>query len=70
MSCVHGITAIAWKHDKSENYCHGWLTLGSYNATYKHSIKPTQGGEFWGKNDYVKPVSAPKRKQPGRPKKQ
>jgi len=70
MPCVHGIAAIAWRHDKPENYCHGLLTLGSYNATYEHFIKPTQGEEFWEKTDYVKPVPAPKRRQPGRPKKQ
>ena len=32
--------------------------------------KPTQGEEFWKKTDYVKLVSAPKRRQSGRPKKQ
>ncbi|KEH39212.1 hypothetical protein MTR_2g090840 [Medicago truncatula] len=25
----------SWKHDKPENYRHGRLTLGSYNATYE-----------------------------------
>lgn len=70
MPCVHAIAAIAWKHDKPENYCHGWLTLGSYNATYEHFIKPTQGEEFWEKTNYERPVPAPKRRQPGRPKKQ
>jgi len=49
---------------------HGWLTLGSYNATYEHFIKSTQGEEFWEKTDYVKLVPASKRRQPERPKKQ
>jgi len=47
MSCIHGIAAIAWRHDKPENYCQGWLTLCLYNATYEHFINPTQGEEFW-----------------------
>ena len=62
MSCVHGIAAIVWRHDKLENYCHAFLTLGSYNATYEHFIKATQGEEFWEKIDYVKPVPTPKRR--------
>jgi len=42
--------------------------LGSYNATYEHFINPIQGEEFWEKPDYVKPVPAPLRRQPRRPK--
>jgi hypothetical protein len=68
--CEHGIAALAWKCEKPEDFCHGWLTMGSYNATYEHFVRPTQGMEYWEKTDFVKPVPAPIRRRPGRPKKQ
>ncbi|KAK2437560.1 hypothetical protein QL285_022434 [Trifolium repens] len=68
--CEHGIAALAWKCEKPEDFCHGWLTMGSYNATYEHFVRPTQGMEYWEKTDFVKPVPAPIRSRPGRPKKQ
>jgi hypothetical protein len=66
----HGIAALAWKCEKSEDFCHVCLTMGSYNATYEHFVRPTQGIEYWEKTDYVKLVPAPVRRRPGRPKKQ
>ncbi|KAK2412396.1 hypothetical protein QL285_047593 [Trifolium repens] len=68
--CEHGIAALAWKCEKPEDFCRGWLTMGSYNATYEHFVRPTQGMEYWEKTDFVKPVPAAIRRRPGRPKKQ
>jgi hypothetical protein len=70
MPCEHGIAALAWKKEKPEEFCHGWLTIGSYNATYKHFVKPIQGIQYWEKTEYVKLVPASVRRRPGRPKKQ
>ncbi|PNX87801.1 hypothetical protein L195_g043898 [Trifolium pratense] len=70
MPCQHVVAALAWKREKPEDFCHGWLTMGSYNATYEHFVRPTQGLEYWQKTPHVKHVPAPVRRRPGRPKKQ
>ncbi|GAU51118.1 hypothetical protein TSUD_281380 [Trifolium subterraneum] len=70
MPCEHAVVALAWKHERPGEFCHGWLTMGSYNATYEHFVKPTQGLEYWEKTYFVKLVPAPLRRRPGRPKKQ
>ena len=44
--------------------------MGSYNATYEHFIKPTQGEEYWEPTSYDRPTPAPIKRRPGRPKKQ
>lgn len=69
MPCEHACAAIAWMREKPEDYCHGWLTLEAYNATYKFCVRPAEGQEYWEPTDYIRPVPAPIRKRPGRPKK-
>lgn len=68
MPCRHAIAAMAYINQRPEDHCHGWLTLGSYKATYEHFIKPTQGVEFWEVTDYDKPVPPVVKRRPGRPK--
>lgn len=69
MPCMHAIAAIAFRHEKPEDYCHGWLTMGSYNATYEFFVQPTRGQEYWEKTQYTRPVPPPVKRRPGRPKK-
>ncbi|RZB80566.1 hypothetical protein D0Y65_030320 [Glycine soja] len=70
MPCEHAIACIAHQVRKPEDFCQGWLTMGSYNATYEHFIKPTQGEEYWEPTSYDRPTPAPIKRRPGRPKKQ
>lgn len=34
MSCMHACATLAMRGLKPEEYCHAWLTLGSYSAYY------------------------------------
>lgn len=67
---MHACAAIAFKHLKPEDYCHAWLTIGSYNATYTFFIQPTQGEQYWRRTEYIHPVPPKLKRRPGRPKKQ
>ncbi|KAJ1380004.1 hypothetical protein SESBI_46385 [Sesbania bispinosa] len=67
---MHAISAIASKNRRPEEYCHGWLTMEAYRATYEHFVKPTQSQQFWEKIDYAAPVPPPIKRSVGRPKKQ
>ena len=69
MPCEHACAAIAWMREKPEDYCHGWLTLEAYSVTYNFCVRPTEGQEYWEPTDCIRPVPAPIRKRPGRPKK-
>ena len=40
MPCMHAVAAITYKNVKPEDYCHAWLTMESYKATYQHYVKP------------------------------
>lgn len=68
MPCAHAIAAIAHRNLKAEDFCHAWLTLGAYNATYAYFVQPVQGVEFWEQTNYEKPVPPLIKRRPGRPK--
>jgi hypothetical protein len=68
--CAHVVAVIAYKNQKPEDYCHGWLTIGAYKASYNFFIQPLQGQEFWEVTNFNKPVPPPIRRRTGRPKKQ
>ncbi|KAJ1387855.1 hypothetical protein SESBI_39616 [Sesbania bispinosa] len=65
---MHAISTIASKNKRPEEYCHGWLTMGAYQTTYEHFVKPTQSQQFWEKTDYAAPVPPPIKRSVGRPK--
>nr|XP_025703416.2 uncharacterized protein LOC112805230 [Arachis hypogaea] len=46
MPCVHVISAIAWGSEQSEDYCHPWLPMSSFNAIYQHCIQPVLSEQY------------------------
>lgn len=70
MPCMHACAAIAFKHQKPEDYCNRWLTMGSYNAVYASFVQPTQGEQYWTPTEYIHPAPPKLKRQAGRPKKQ
>lgn len=68
-ACMHACASLAMRGFKSEEYCHAWLTLGSYSATYNYFIQPVNSQQYWEPTPYDKPVPPPVRRSAGRPKK-
>ncbi|XP_072076468.1 uncharacterized protein [Arachis hypogaea] len=68
MPCVHAIFAIAWRNERPEDYCHPWLQMSSFNATYQHCVQPVLSEQYWERAEGSRPIP-PKLKRPiGRPK--
>ncbi|RYR31774.1 hypothetical protein Ahy_B01g056676 [Arachis hypogaea] len=59
MPCVHACAALSQVNKDPEDFCHKWLTMDSYKATYLHSLNPIPGEALWEKSQYLKPL-APK----------
>jgi len=67
---MHAIAAIAHKGERPEAYCHHWLTMEAYRATYQYIVEPSRGEEYWAKTDYLPPLPPQlKKKKLGRPRK-
>jgi hypothetical protein len=67
---MHACSAIAHQVRKPEDYCHGLLSIGAFNATYEFFVNPTASQEYWEKTENAKPVPPPSRRSAGRPKRQ
>ncbi|XP_052109654.1 uncharacterized protein LOC110275608 [Arachis duranensis] len=69
MPCVHARAAISRINKNPEDFCHHWLTMEAYRATYMHSLNPIPGEELWEKSEYNRPQAPKTRRMPGNFKK-
>lgn len=67
---MHACAAMAHKGLKPEDYCHAWLTIGAYKATYDFFVQPTQSDHYWTPTEYERPLPPKITRKAGRPKKQ
>ncbi|XP_072054375.1 uncharacterized protein [Arachis hypogaea] len=64
MPCVHACAALSRVNKDPEDFCHKWLTMDSYKATYLHSLNPIPGEALWEKSVYLKPLAPKVKRKP------
>ncbi|RYR33728.1 hypothetical protein Ahy_A10g048343 [Arachis hypogaea] len=52
---------------RPENYVHAWLTMSSYNKTYKYHINPVRSQQLWKISEYIHCLPPVRSKPRGRP---
>jgi len=47
MPYCHAIATIANRNERPETFCHGWLTMESYQKTYANHVEAVERDEYW-----------------------
>ncbi|XP_025625475.1 uncharacterized protein [Arachis hypogaea] len=67
LPCRHATAAISVMNGRPENYVHAWLTMSSYNKTYKYHINPVRSQQLWKISEYIHCLPPVRSKPRGRP---
>ncbi|XP_057990372.1 uncharacterized protein LOC131172855 [Hevea brasiliensis] len=68
LPCKHAASAIGYKRDNIEDYCHEYYHISNYLKVYKGVIHPIPQSYLELDNDFPALDPQPLKRQPGRPR--